>query len=226
MPAKPRAIVFDAYGTLFDVHSVVLRAGHGIAGDLAALSRLWRQKQLEFTWLRALMQRYEDFWRITEEALRTAVKQLSIDMTHPQLDKLMQAYLAPAAFVDARSALEMLHDMPLAILSNGSPTMLDSAVRNSALESCFTAVISVDRVRTYKPSPLVYALAPEILHVPAEETLFVSSNSWDAAGAKAFGYQVCWCNRAEEEMDDWGFAPDFTVSRLNQIPNRIGVAAR
>ena len=158
MPAKPRAIVFDAYGTLFDVHSVLLSAGHGIAGDLQALSRLWRQKQLEFTWLRALMERYEDFWRITEAALRSAVGQLSIDMTDPQINKLMHAYLAPAAFADARSALEALKDVPLAILSNGSPTMLNSAVRNNGLESCFAEVISVDRVKTYKPSPRVYAL--------------------------------------------------------------------
>jgi len=214
---KLRAIVFDAYGTLFDVHSVVLSAGHGIPGDLQALSRLWRQKQLEFTWLRSLMDRYEDFWSITEAALRSAVRLLSIDLTGPQFDKLMQAYLAPAAFADARSALETLHGIPSAILSNGSPTMLNAAVRNSGLESCFAAVISVDRVKTYKPSPRVYALGPETLHVPAEEILFVSSNSWDAAGAKAFGYQVCWCNRAQEKMDDWGFAPDFVVSGLDRI---------
>ncbi len=226
MPLKPRAIIFDAYGTLFDVHSVALNSAHGIDGDLLALSRLWRQKQLEFTWLRALMERYEDFWRITEAALRSAIRQLSLDVTDPQLNKLMQAYLAPAAFADARSALETLRGFPLAILSNGSPTMLDSAVRNNGLESCFAAVISVDRVKTYKPSPRVYALGPEILHVPAEEILFVSSNAWDAAGAKAFGYQVCWCNRAEEKLDDWGFAPDFMVSRLDQIPGRIQVAAQ
>lgn len=226
MPAKPKAIVFDAYGTLFDVHSVVLSAGHGIAGDLPALSRLWRQKQLEFTWLRALMERYEDFWTLTEAALRSTVRQLSIDLTDPQLNQLMQAYLAPAAFADARSALETLKGVPLAILSNGSPTMLDSAVRNNGLESCFAEVISVDRVKTYKPSPRVYALAPETLRVPTEEILFVSANAWDAVGAKAFGYQVCSCNRAEEKMDYWNFAPDFIVSGLDQIPDRIQVAAQ
>src|ERR1700676_1435267 len=105
MPAKPRAIVFDAYGTLFDVHSVVLRAGTGIAGDLEGLSRLWRQKQLEYTWLRALMEHYEDFWDVTEEALHLAVRQLSIKATDVQLNQLMQAYLVPAAFADAAPAL-------------------------------------------------------------------------------------------------------------------------
>jgi 2-haloacid dehalogenase len=221
VPAKLGAMVFDAYGTLFDVHSVVLSGGNGIVGDLEVLSRLWRQKQLEFTWLRALMERYEDFWQVTEAAVRSAVRQLSIELTDPQLNMLMQAYLVPAAFADARFALETLKGVPLAILSNGSPTMLDSAVRNNGLESCFAEVISVDRVKTYKPSPRVYALGPEILHVPVEEILFVSSNSWDAAGAKAFGYQVCWCNRADEEMDYWGFDPDFLVSRLDQIADRI-----
>ncbi len=221
MPAKIKAIVFDAYGTLFDVHSVVLRGGSGIAGDLDALSRLWRQKQLEFTWLRALMERYEDFWQVTEAALRSAMRQLSIEVSEVQFDRLMQAYLAPATFADARSVLEILTGIPLAILSNGSPKMLDSAVRNNGLESYFAGIISVDRVKTYKPSPRVYALAPEILQVPAGEILFVSSNLWDATGAKAFGYQVCWCNRAEAPMDGWGFLPDFTVSRLDQIAERL-----
>ncbi len=221
MPAKITAIVFDAYGTLFDVHSVVLKGASGLSGDHEALSRLWRQKQLEFTWLRALMERYQDFWQVTEAALRSAVRQLSIEATDSQLNRLMQAYLAPTAFADARSALEILRGVPLAILSNGSPKMLDSAVRSNQLESCFAEIISVDRVRTYKPSPRVYALGPEILSGPVEEILFVSSNSWDAAGAKAFGYQVCWCHRTQEKMDGWGFDPDFMVSRLDQIAERL-----
>jgi len=221
VPAKIKALLFDAYGTLFDVHSVVLNGGNGITGDLDTLSRLWRQKQLEFTWLRALMERYEDFWHVTEAGLRSAAGQLSIKMTDPQLSTLMHAYLAPPAFDDARSALEALKGVPLAILSNGSPNMLDSAVRNSGLESYFATIISVDQVKTYKPSPRVYALGPAILRVPPEEILFVSSNSWDAAGAKAYGYQVCWCNRSDIEMDHFGFAPDFIVSRLDQIAELI-----
>jgi len=221
VPAKIQAFVFDAYGTLFDVHSVVLRGGHGISGDLEALSRLWRQKQLESTWQRALMERYEDFWHITEAALRSAARQLSIVATDLQLDRLMQAYLSPTAFADTRSALDALKGIPLAILSNGSPKMLDSVVRSNGLESYFAEIISVDLVKTYKPSPRVYSLAPEIFHIPASKILFVSSNLWDAVGAKAFGYQVCWCNRSEEEMDCWDFAPDFVVSRLDQIAGNI-----
>lgn len=214
---RPRAFVFDAYGTLFDVHSVLRRNDAGLTGDLQALSQLWRRKQVELTWFRALMERYEDFWWITEAALRSALQQLSIPATAPQVERLMEAYLCPAAFDDVTSALEALKPAPLAILSNGSQRMLEGAVRGNGLESYFTEIISVDRVKTYKPSPLVYALGPELLNVPADEILFVSSNAWDAAGAKAFGYRVCWCNRSGAEMEGWGFLPDFTVRRLDEL---------
>jgi 2-haloacid dehalogenase len=216
---KPKAFVFDAYGTLFDVHSVVLRAGDGIPGDLHALSTLWRQKQLEYTWLRSLMERYEDFWDVTAAALRSAITQLKIDASSAQLDRLMHAYLCPSAFPDVRPALDGLTGAPLAILSNGSPKMLESAVHHHGLEHYFAEIISVDRVKTYKPSPRVYALATEILNLPASEILFCSSNSWDAAGAKAFGYKVCWCNRSQGQMEHLGFWSDATVLRLDQIPD-------
>ena len=133
----------------------------------------------------------------------------------------MEAYLSPPAFEEARSALEALKGSPLAILSNGSPRMLDSAVRDNGLESYFTEIISVDRVKTYKPSPRVYALGPEILNLPAAEILFVSSNSWDAAGAKAFGYKVCWCNRSQGNMEELGISVDLTVLSLDQIASSL-----
>jgi len=216
---KPRAIVFDAYGTLFDVHSVVFGNGNNIIGDLHALSILWRQKQLEYSWLRSLMERYEDFWIVTEAALRSAVRQLRIEATDSELDNLMRAYLAPSAFPDVNPALESLKGGPLAILSNGSPRMLESAVRHNGLESRFAEIISVDRVGKYKPSPRVYGLGTEILRLPASEILFVSSNSWDASGAKAFGYKVCWCNRSNAEGEFLYGAPDVTVTGLDQIAN-------
>jgi 2-haloacid dehalogenase len=214
---KPQAFVFDAYGTLFDVHSVVARAGNDIPGDLEALSSLWRQKQLEYTWLRSLMERYEYFWDVTEAALHSAVMQLKIDASDAQLDSLLQAYLFPSAFPDAKPVLDALKGAPVAILSNGSPKMLESAVRHNDLEHYFAEIISVDRVKTYKPSPRVYALGAEILNLPASQILFSSSNSWDAAGAKAFGYKVCWCNRSQGHMDHLGFSADVTVLRLDQI---------
>jgi 2-haloacid dehalogenase len=221
VPLNPQAIIFDAYGTLFDVHSVIRNSGAGIPGDIDALSQLWRQKQLEYTWVRSLMDRYEDFWRITAAALRAAVRQLSIKVTDKQLESLMQAYLAPAAFPEVVSALEALKELPLAILSNGSPAMLAAAVDSNSLQLYFAEIISVDRVKTYKPSARVYALGSETLNLPAGKILFVSSNLWDAAGAKAFGYPVCWCNRSGMQMEDWGFAPDFTVSRLDQIGDTL-----
>jgi 2-haloacid dehalogenase len=210
--AKPQALIFDAYGTLFDVHSVV---------QSEALSRLWRQKQIECTWRRALMERYQDFWHVTEEALRAAVRQLRIDMPEPQMAKLMEAYLSPVAFADVATALDALKAYPLAILSNGSPRMLNAAVRGNGLERYFRHVISVDSVKSYKPSPSVYALGPAALKIPASEILFVSSNAWDAAGAKAYGYQVCWCNRSDQVADFLGFEPDFTVRGLDGVPNCV-----
>ncbi len=215
-----RAFVFDAYGTLFDVHSVVLRGGHGVSGDLQALSQLWRQKQVEHTWRRALMQRYRDFWGVTEEALRAAAQQLRMELTEPQIEALMQAYLSPAVFPEVRAALAALK-APLTILSNGSPKMLEAAIHANGLESYFDHVISVDAIGTYKPAPAVYALGPEALKIPASEILFVSANAWDAAGAKSYGYRVCWCNRSGAEMDVLGFEPDFTVERLDQIAEAL-----
>ncbi|HEX4137073.1 MAG TPA: haloacid dehalogenase type II [Bryobacteraceae bacterium] len=206
---KPRAVLFDAYGTLFDVHAVTPSG--------SSLSQVWRQKQLEYTWLHGLMGTYEDFARVTESALRSAIDQLAMQLTEEQVRNLLEAYFRVPAFEDVRPALESLKRMPLAILSNGSPKMLDAAVRHNGLESFFTEILSVDEVRTYKPSPRVYALGTQRFKLAAEEILFVSSNWWDAAGAKAFGYRVCWCNRSGAPREHFGVAPDLTVDGLNQI---------
>jgi 2-haloacid dehalogenase len=183
-----------------------------------ALSLAWRQKQLEYTWLRALMGRYEDFWAITEAALRHALSKLSIRATGPEIASLMDAYLSLACFPEVVSTLRELQGRPLAILSNGSPRMLDAAVRSSGLGGLLQHVLSVDAVRTYKPSPEVYALGPEAIGLGASELLFVSSNAWDVAGAKASGYRVCWCNRADAPAEELGLPADHVVTRLDQIP--------
>lgn len=217
MRPEYRAFLFDAYGTLFDVHSVIERAGVQISGDLEALSQLWRQKQLEFTWLLALMDRYQDFRQITEAALRTALAQLHMEASESQVRRLLDAYSTPAVFPDAKVALDALRELPRAILSNGTPAMLEAAVRKNGLDTYFHSVISVDPVKTYKPSPRVYQLGVDALKLPADEILFVSSNAWDAAGAKAFGYGVCWCNRSGRARDQLGFEPDMIVTSLDQI---------
>ncbi len=212
-----RGYVFDAYGTLFDVHSVV-EAGRAITSDPATLSATWRQKQLEYTWLRALMGRYEDFWAVTEAALRYAIRRLGLQADEGRIRSLMEAYLTLACFPEVPDALARLAPRPRAILSNGSPRMLEAAVASSGLGGHLQHVLSVDAVKTYKPSPRVYALGPSALGVPAGELLFVSSNAWDAAGAKAFGYQVAWCNRAGAPEEELGVRPDLVITRLDQLP--------
>ena len=212
-----RGYVFDAYGTLFDVHSVV-EAGREITGDPVALSTLWRQKQLEYTWLRSLMGTYADFWAVTEAALRYSIRRLGLSATDAQMRRLMDAYLSLACFPEVTTALGRLAGRPRAILSNGSPAMLAAAVAASGLGAMLDHVISVDRVKTYKPSPRVYALGPEALGIPAGELLFVSSNGWDVAGAKTFGYQVAWCNRTGAPEEELGVRPDLIVRALDALP--------
>jgi len=212
-----RGYVFDAYGTLFDVHSVV-EAGREITSDPAALSIMWRQKQLEYTWLRALMGTYADFWVVTEAALRYSIRRLGLGATEAQVRRLMDAYLSLACFPEVKAALGRLAGRPRAVLSNGSPAMLTAAVAASGLTALLERVISVDRVKTYKPSPQVYALGPQLLGIAAGELLFVSSNGWDVAGAKAFGYQVAWCNRTGAPEEELGVRPDLVVSSLDKLP--------
>jgi 2-haloacid dehalogenase len=214
--ATPKAFIFDAYGTLFDVHSVV-EAGRALTGDPQALSLLWRQKQLEYTWLRTLMGRYEDFWAVTEAALRFALGRLGITAGDEAVAWLMEAYLSLATFPDVTGALSAMAGTPLGILSNGSPRMLEAAVRSSGLTGTFRHVLSVDTVKAYKPSPAVYELGPRAFGLPAGDILFVSSNAWDVAGAKAFGYRTCWCNRLAAPMERLSVSPDLEVRTLDEI---------
>jgi len=212
-----RGYVFDAYGTLFDVHSVV-EAGRAITSDPVTLAATWRQKQLEYTWLRALMGTYADFWVVTESALRYTIRRLGLVATEAQVRRLMEAYLTLACFPEVKTALGRLAGRPRAVLSNGAPQMLAAAVASSGLAALLEHVISVDRVKTYKPSPLVYALGPETLGVAAGELLFVSSNAWDVAGAKAFGYRVAWCNRTGAPEEELGVRADLVVDALDKLP--------
>jgi 2-haloacid dehalogenase len=218
-----RGYVFDAYGTLFDVHSVV-EVGREITDDPGALSAMWRQKQLEYTWLRSLMGRYEDFWDVTEAALRYAVRRLGLAASPAQLARLMDAYLSLACFPDVVGALERLAPRPRAILSNGSPRMLQAAVTSSGLGRHLDHVLSVDAVRTYKPAPAVYALGPRALGIDAADLLFVSSNAWDVAGARAFGYRVAWCNRGRAPEEELGLRADVVITALDQLPHLVPTA--
>ena len=218
---QTQGLLFDAYGTLFDVHSVV-EAGRTVTRDPEALSALWRQKQLEYTWLRSLMGRYEDFWAVTESALVFACRRLGLQMSAAERQGLMDAYLGLEAFPEVRDALARLRDLPCAILSNGAPPMLDAVVAHNDLRPLFRAVVSVDEVRTFKPHPAVYALGAARLGLTRDAIGFVSSNAWDVAGAKAFGFRVVWVNRQGLPLDELGLAPDLEVRDLAELAQALG----
>ncbi len=220
MAAALRALVFDAYGTLLDVHSVVTHADRLFAGRGAALSELWRAKQLQYTWLRSLMGRYEDFAGVTAAALEHACAALGLPFDDAIRGRLMGAYLALDPFPDAAPALAALRP-PKAILSNGCPAMLESAVRHAGLDRLLDAVLSVDAVKAYKPDPRVYQLAVDHFGVGRAEIGFVTSNYWDAAGAEAFGFRVFWINRAGSVPDGLDAAP-VVLRTLTDLPARLG----
>jgi 2-haloacid dehalogenase len=218
MTTRPAALVFDAYGTLFDVHSVVALCDELWPGKGAQLSQLWRTKQLEHTWLRSLMGRYEDFAHVTEAALQYACAALALPYDEAKRSRLMRAYLHLATFPEVKDTLARLHGIELAILSNGAPTMLQDLVANAGLAAAIPHVLSVDEVGIYKPSPRVYQLAVDRLGLPAKAIGFVSSNGWDAAGAKAFGFRTFWVNRAGAPVDPLGAAPDHVIGSLADLP--------
>ena len=215
------ALVFDAYGTLFDVHSVVERCERRFPGRGAELSRLWRTKQLEYSWLRSLMGRHEDFWRLTAGALSFACRSLELECPEEIHADLMAAYLRLEAFPEVKGALADLKGIPLAILSNGAPEMLRAVVESQGLADVFTAVISVEEAGIFKPHPSVYALAPERLGVPAERIGFVSANGWDVAGAASFGLRALWINRAGSPAEDLPGRPFRVLRSLDELPSLI-----
>jgi len=212
---KPEALVFDAYGTLFDVHSVVQRCETFWPGHGAVVSQLWRAKQLEYTWQRSLMRRYAPFSQVTREALAFTCESLQLRLDGEQADTLMQGYRMLAAYADVPAALQKLRSKR-AILSNGSPDMLDPLVKQSGLR--FDAVLSVDERKVFKPAPEVYQLACDRLGVAKEAIGFVSSNCWDALGAKSFGFRVWWINRAGAPVDRLEFQPDGVLRSLGDLP--------
>jgi 2-haloacid dehalogenase len=212
-----QAVVFDAYGTLFDVHSVIAHCNRKFPGQGAELSKLWRTKQLEYTWLRSLTERYEDFWTVTQSALAFACRSLTLPCPPETCEELMESYLHLETFPEVKPALDKLSQHKLAILSNGSPKMLAAAVENSGLRGRFTDVISADGVKIYKPSPRVYGLVSQHLGVPDSAIAFVSSNFWDIAGAKSFGFWTCWVNRCNLSEDELGVKPDATVDSLDGL---------
>jgi len=214
-----KALVFDAYGTLFNTNSVISMCNELFPDHGEVLSQIWRSKQLEYTWLRSLMERYGDFWKVTEDALIFACKSLNLQCGSSIHDRLMEGYLHLNPYPEVQQALNALSNYTLAILSNGSPRMLKAMVENAGLEGTFTHIISADEVCVYKPSPSVYRLALEKIGIDRSSIGFVSSNSFDVNGAKSFGFWTCWMNRLNNTWDELGFSPDTTVNGLNELAN-------
>jgi 2-haloacid dehalogenase len=218
-----RACVFDAYGTLFDFAAAAKGCRDLLGDDIDRLTGLWREKQLQYTWLRAVQDRHEDFWQVTGDALDFALETLGIEK--PGLrERLMTLYLTLDAFPEVPAVLKRLKQAGLqtAILSNGSPKMLDAVVKSANLVGLIDAVLSVEEVGIYKPHPKVYQLAVDRLKVPASAIAFQSSNAWDAYAASAFGMQVVWCNRYAQRRERLPGRPDHEVRSLSELPGLVG----
>jgi 2-haloacid dehalogenase len=213
-----RACVFDAYGTLFDFASAANACRDALGDKTSRLTALWRDKQLQYTWLRTLQGLHADFWQVTGDALDFALDTLAID--RGLRDRLMNLYLALDAFPEVPGVLRDLKaaGMRMAILSNGSPRMLDAAVAHAKLDGLFDAVLSVEEVGAFKTHPGVYQLAVDRLGIPASAVSFQSSNAWDAHAASAFGMQVVWCNRYGQRRERLPGAPDREIKTLAELP--------
>lgn len=212
-----KGIAFDMYGTVVDVGAVA-EACKEVAPDPVAFNTQWRAKQLEYTFLRSLMGKYQDFWRVSEQALEFTIQRFGLVVSPEQRGRLLEAWLHPSPYPEVAAALPQLKERyPLAVLSNGSPKMLRAGLERTGLRSHFRWVISVDVVKLYKPSPRVYQLAPKQMKLKKAEILFVSSNSFDVVGAKSFGFKVCWINRTGAPLDPLGPRPDLAVRSFDEL---------
>jgi 2-haloacid dehalogenase len=214
-----RAVVFDAYGTLFDVHSVASLAEQLFSGRGDALSQLWRQKQLEYSWLRAMSGRYKPFWDVTRDALRHACARLGLPLDAALEARLMNQYASLSAYPENLAALRALKaaGLPLGILTNGNRDMIEVSLRSAGMVGLFDHVLSSQQVETFKTADPIYALAPEAFGCRARQILFVSSNCWDAIGARWFGFTSFWINRVGAPIDQLDTEPDFTGSLLTEV---------
>jgi 2-haloacid dehalogenase len=214
------AVAFDLYGTLLEVASVG-RAAAEVTAEPAELVELWRQKQLEYTWLRSLMGRYQDFWATTGDALDFALDRLGLVVDDPGRARLLGAWLDVRPYPEVPGALAGLAPRRLAVLSNGNPDMLEGGLAAAGLRDHFEHVLSVDELGVYKPHPSVYELALKAFSLPAERILFVSSNAWDAAGARSFGLPVAWVNRTGAPLERLGTPPSLVVPDLAALADAI-----
>jgi 2-haloacid dehalogenase len=217
-----RACVFDAYGTLFDVNSAARSAQNELGEKWQPLAELWRAKQLQYTWLRGLGGRHADFWQVTGDALDFAMSTLRIEDAALRA-RLMNLYLTLDAYPEVPATLKRLKQagMKLVMLSNGTPAMLEAAAGSAGIADLFDAVLSVEKVKVYKPHPSVYQLACDRFNMAAERICFLSSNGWDAYSAKAFGLRVVWCNRFAQAPERIPETPDAQIVTLAELADIV-----
>jgi 2-haloacid dehalogenase len=219
------ACVFDAYGTLFDVAAATAHCEDELGENAAALSALWRTKQLEYTWLRSLMNEYVEFWKITGDGLDYALETLGLDGDTALRDKLLNLYMELDCFPEVPNILKVLNagGLKCAILSNGSPKMLNAAIENAGISEQLVNSYSVDQLGIYKPSPRVYQMAVDDLGISAEKISFMSSNAWDAAAAANFGFKVVWVNRFGQKRERLPGLPEHEIETLSDLPSLLGL---
>jgi 2-haloacid dehalogenase len=217
------ACLFDAYGTLFDVHDAVQQEAGQLGDQADSVSAVWRQKQLQYTWLRSLMRQHADFYQITADALDYALETHGVDDRELR-ERLLELYLTLAAYPEVPETLRRLRagGIATAILSNGEPRMLTAAVDNANLRALLDDVITVEAVGVYKPDPAVYALGPQRTGLPARRICFVSANAWDVAGAATYGFRVIWLNRFGQPAERLPGRPEATVTRLDAVADALG----
>jgi 2-haloacid dehalogenase len=225
--AQFKAALFDAYGTLFDVYSVGALAEGIFPGHGTPLADLWRDKQMEYTRLRTLCGRYADFRQVTGDALDFACEKLGLDLTAASRDRLMRQYERLTPFPECLEALRRLCEtgLPLAILSNGTPAMIASAVAAAGMDGLFAHILSADQVRKFKTAPEVYQLGPDTFGCEPREMLFVSSNGWDACGATWFGFTTFWINRTSGPLERLGVTPTGEGRSLDDVVDFVRQAA-
>lgn len=221
------AVVFDAYGTLFDVYAVGATAEAIHPGYGARIAELWRVAQIDYTRLRTLCGQYVDFWQVTDDALKFAIEKLGLSLTPAQHEDLMGAYQNLRAFDENLAVLNNLKSrgLPLAILSNGTPQMLESAIAAAGMQAMFDHVLSVEAVKKFKTAPEAYQLGPDAFGMAAKNILFVSSNGWDVCGATWFGYHSFWVNRAGNVLDNLGVKPNGEGRNLADVAHYLGLSA-
>jgi 2-haloacid dehalogenase len=219
------ACVFDAYGTLFDVNAAAARCAEDLGDTWQDLANTWRLKQLQYTWLRSLMQRHTDFWQVTGDALDYAMETHGVDDA-PLRQRLMDLYLTLDAYEEVAGVLATLKGSGLktAILSNGSPNMLKAAADNAGISASLDAIISVEAIKIFKPHPSVYQMAIDTLGVQADRISFQSSNAWDASAAATFGFRVVWINRFGQARERLPDDPDVEIKTLHDLPAVVGAA--